>query len=355
MSKACHRAPSCVVTGAAGFVGSHLAEALLKRGFEVIGIDNFFSGHRENLVPLEAYEAFRFHQRCITEPGLLKCIKGDHPEAAVCFHLAAVVSVPYSVEHPDECRRVNLEATRALLQQARELRFDAFVFAGSAAEYGCEQRLPIAERYACDETPRLSPYGQTKYEASKVVAGCGSRPRGVALRCFNIYGPRQDPNSPYSGVISRFVKQAGEGRSLTIFGDGGQTRDFIFVGDVVAAYLAAAGLSDEYDSPPAGIYNVGCGIRVSVLELAKIIQRLTGGEESFKFYPERPGDIRDSQADIGRFCRQTGWRPRCSFEQGLNLTINWMTGGASMAADQRRSVPGGASSLFTTPQSGGDR
>lgn len=315
---------ACVVTGVAGFVGSHLAERLLESGCAVVGVDNFFSGKRENLKALTADPGFTFYEQSITEPDLLLRIRDRHPSVSICFHLAAIVSVPYSVDHPDQCHRVNHAATIALLDQSQRLGLEAFVFAGSAAEYGTESRMPLLESYATEHTVRLSPYGEDKFTGSRAVACHRMRPRGVALRCFNIFGPRQDPSSPYSGVISRFLNMALEGEPLTIFGDGHQTRDFIYVADVVSAYLSAAGLTPSKPPPAAGIYNIGTGARVSVLRLAQTIQSLTDHRKSINFYPERAGDVRHSQANIDRFVEATGWQAEIGFEQGLQRTIEWM-------------------------------
>ncbi len=310
----------CVVTGVAGFVGSHLAERLLSLGHGVIGVDNFFSGYPRNMARFRDHPSFAFHERSITEPGLLAQLSERHPGVRHCFHLAAVVSVPYSVEHPDETVAVNWTATERLLEEAVQLGFRSFLFAGSAAEYGEEARLPIREEYATDDTVHLSPYGRSKYLSSRRV---GSSPIGVALRCFNIYGPRQDPLSPYSGVISRFVDRALAGQPLTIFGDGGQTRDFIYVGDMVSAYVRAAGLDGAGPPVPHGIYNIGTGERTSIAQLADVINDLAGNGEPTQFLAERPGDIRHSVAEVERFRRVSGWNPRTRLREGLRATLEW--------------------------------
>ncbi len=263
----------CVVTGAAGFVGSHLAERLLSEGYHVVGVDNFFSGRRENLTSLLAHPDFSFHERSVTEAGLLRDLKAQYPELESCFHLAAIVSVPYSVNHPEVTMEVNCQATMNLLREAEQLDFRSFVFAGSSAEYGDEQRLPLKEEYATAGTRHLSAYGRSKYLASREVAASRC---GVALRCFNIYGPRQDPTSPYSGVISRFVTLALRQQPLTIFGDGLQTRDFIYVSDVVEAYLFAANVCSESLKAEKDVYNIGTGQSTTIVELAKAINTLVG-------------------------------------------------------------------------------
>ncbi|SMC27151.1 UDP-glucose 4-epimerase [Desulfacinum hydrothermale DSM 13146] len=324
MSKKTSAEAVCVVTGAAGFVGSHLCERLLGLGCRVMGVDNFFSGRWENLTPFRDHPRFSFLERSVTEPGLLREIAAEHGPLACVFHLAAIVSVPYSVDHPEETWAVNYQSTIGLLQEAGRLGCARFVFAGSAAEYGDDARLPLRESYAGDQTSWLSPYGEAKYRSSRAVAACGDGPRGVALRCFNIFGPRQDPSSPYSGVISRFAEMAVRGEALTIFGDGHQSRDFVYVSDVVDAYCRAAGLVASAPEVPAGIYNVGSGTRTTILELARMILSLTERGESIRFYAERPGDIRHSVACIDAIQAVMAWRPRVSLEEGLRETLRWM-------------------------------
>ena len=319
-----NRNHGCVVTGVAGFVGSHLAERLLSRGISVVGVDNFFSGRRSNMDSFRSHPLFSFHERSITDPSLLGELKELHPEVDRCFHLAAVVSVPYSMDHAEETMRVNFGATLALLEEAESLGFKSFVFAGSAAEYGNDPRLPLFEGYATPETRWLSPYGESKFRASRRI---GENPIGVALRFFNIYGPRQDPNSPYSGVISRFMDMALRGAPLTIFGDGGQTRDFVYVADVVNAYLAAADLKNADGAPPptpnGHIYNIGTGRVTSILELASMVRELSGNREPLAHLPEREGDIRHSRASVEAFREATGWNPEFSLGTGLAATLEW--------------------------------
>lgn len=308
----------CLVTGVAGFVGSHLAERLLELDCQVVGVDNFFSGYRRNMAGFEGHPDFCFYERSITDPDLLDQLCSAHPRLKYCFNLAAVVSVPYSVDHPEQTMEINYRAVLDLLNAARKQNFAAFVFAGSAAEYGDDQRLPLQESYADLSTRFASPYGKAKFLASQAVAAA---PCGVALRCFNIFGPRQDPTSPYSGVISRFVDRTHAGKALTIYGDGRQTRDFIYVADVVEAYLAAAGLKIPSFPLSPGVYNIGTGQSVSVLELATVIQDLAGSRKPMEFLPERQGDIRHSCADIRAFQQATGWKPRVSLREGLKKLL----------------------------------
>ena len=311
------------MTGVAGFVGSHLAERLLSENYCVVGVDNFFSGHRENLASLLDHPDFTLHERSISETGLLRDLKAQHPDLESCFHLAAIVSVPYSVDHPEATMEVNHQATVHMLREAEHLGFKVFVFAGSAAEYGDDQRLPLREEYATEKTRHLSAYGRSKYLASREVA---ASPCGIALRFFNIYGPRQDPSSPYSGVISRFISMALAQKPLTIFGDGLQTRDFIYVSDVVEAYLCAAKLCRSSSGAEERLYNVGTGRITSILELAESINDLAANHEKPNFSPERPGDIRYSVGSVDAFLEATKWQPRTSLRKGLRNTIEWARG-----------------------------
>lgn len=325
---------ACLVTGCAGFVGSHLTQALLDLGCRVVGVDNLLSGKMENMAGFEDHPGFVFRRASIEEPGLWdRLFPQDGPFVAV-FHLAAIVSVPYSMQHEEETYEINERASLRLLAAAELNGARRFVFAGSAAEYGAEDRLPIREEYADETTVQLSPYGRAKYLVTRAVA---ESPIGVSLRFFNIYGPRQDPASPYSGVISKFMACAAEDQALTIFGNGEQSRDFVFVQDVVDAYLAAAGLRGGPLAP--GIYNVGAGHPVKILTLGWLILVLTGkpylamtcvegeertpeGEQVCLFYPVRSGDIPHSVADVGRLTA-AGWSARTVLSLGLARTIAW--------------------------------
>lgn len=309
---------TCLVTGCAGFIGSHLTQTLLDEGHSVVGVDNFASGYVHNMEGFIDHAGFIFYERSITEEGLLVDLKQAHPELEVVFQLAAVVSVPYSVEHPELTMQVNFEANREMLDAAREMGISRFVFAGSAAEYGNEDRLPVKEEYA-QQAEQLSPYGVAKYKSSAYIAESSY---GCSLRFFNIFGPRQDPTSQYSGVISRFVDFGLAGKNMIIFGDGGQTRDFLYVSDVVTSYFIAAGIDKQGRGPLTGIYNVGTGKGRSVRELADVIAGLTFAPQELDFKPERAGDIRHSRADVNKITEE-GFKAEVSFEDGLSRTVEW--------------------------------
>lgn len=313
--------PLCVVTGAAGFIGSHLAQALLDAGYAVAGVDDFSSGHERNMDAFARHPDFAFHRCSVTEPGVLADVLDGRGAAAV-FHLAAVVSVPVSIDDPERTRVVNWEASRALHAQAREAGVRAFVVAGSAAEYGNAGERAVREEDADGGARRLSPYAVAKYVTSRLVTESGY---GVSLRFFNVYGPRQDPSSEYSGVISRFVKLALEGRELTVLGSGEQVRDFLYVGDVVRALVRAAGL--EGSEPMHGVYNVGGGTGTTILELAQLVRDITGTGAPIVFGPPRRGDIHFSLSDSSLFREVSGWAPQCDLRTGLAETVAWARGG----------------------------
>jgi len=294
-----------LVTGGAGFIGSHIAERLLSRGDEVVVLDNFWSGHRRNLdgLAVRLVEADVRDARAVAEAA-----RG----CDVIFHEAAIVSVPYSVEHPQESHDVNIQGTLNVLQAARAAGVKRVVFASSAAVYGEEPTLPKTE--AMRPEP-MSPYGVEKITGEHYLA-TWSKLFGVetvALRYFNVFGPRQDPRSPYSGVISIFVDRILAGQTLTFFGDGSQTRDFVYVGNVVDANLLAAtvpGVSGR-------MFNVGCGKRTSLLTLASLIERAAGKTVERRFGEPRAGDIKDSVADIARARAELGYAPAVDVEEGL--------------------------------------
>jgi UDP-glucose 4-epimerase len=310
-------AGACLVTGCAGFVGGHLTEALLALGAEVAGVDDFSTGRRENMEGFANHPKFHFLERDILEPDWLGEVSQNLSNVMHVFHLAAVVSVAYSMDHETETLETNYKASIELYNQAVKNGVRSFVFAGSAAEYGDEYRLPIKEEYAQNRTIQLSPYGRSKYLASRHIVGAEF---GCSLRCFNIYGPRQDPSSPYSGVISRFLLQATHQEPLTILGAGDQTRDFIYVADVVRAYLLAAGLGPAAGDPLVGAFNVGSGRRLSIQELAKTVNKITGNPAGLTHLPPRPGDVLHSLADVSKLEQATGFKAETMLETGLEAT-----------------------------------
>ncbi|MEE9312122.1 MAG: SDR family NAD(P)-dependent oxidoreductase [Planctomycetota bacterium] len=300
-----------LVTGAAGFIGSHLCDALLAVGCEVVGVDRIEQSAANNLRQASAHSNFRFMNGDLADTGLAtSCLNGVKHVA----HLAAMASVSASIEDPHGCHADTLTSTLNLLTAARD-KVDSFVFASSAAVYGDTDQLPVSE---LTPTGPQSPYAAAKLageEYLKAFAFAGLN--ALALRFFNVYGPRQDPSSPYSGVISIFSDRLINGQPITIYGDGQQTRDFIYVGDIVRCIQAAL-LSDD----AAGeVLNVGGGQEVSLLNLLDTLQKLTGKKTEVNFEPERAGDIKRSYADVQRVNSQLGFRAETELKAGLALLL----------------------------------
>lgn len=298
----------CVVTGGCGFIGSHLCEALLEAGARVRVLDDLSSGREENLRGVRGRVDLR--RGDVRDP---RAVAPALDGADTVFHQAALVSVADSVERPRECFDINEAGTLTVLEAARGAGVRRVVFAGSAAAYGNDPGLPKRE----DMPARpLSPYAAAKVAAEgwmRAFAGLYGV-ETVVLRYFNVYGPRQNPSSPYSGVVSRFVDALRAGRPPVIFGDGKQTRDFVFVRDVARANLLAAARGTVGRGE---ILNIAAGRAVSLLDLAGILERISGRVLPPLFEPARPGDVRHSAADIGRARRQLGFEPASGLEQGL--------------------------------------
>jgi UDP-glucose 4-epimerase len=301
-----------LITGGAGFIGSHIATALRARGDEVRVLDNLTSGKRENLAHLDGVD---LRVGDIRSPEQVKAaVEG----CEVVFHQAAIVSVPYSVEHPDETHAVNIAGTLNVLIAARDAGVRRVVFASSAAIYGDEPTLPKTE--AMLPAP-ISPYGVEKLTAEHYLH-TWSRLYGletVALRYFNVFGPRQDPTSPYSGVISVFVNRILAGKTVGIFGDGEQTRDFVFVGNVAHANLLAA--SADAKRASGKVFNVACGVATSLRVLADRLGAAAGKTPTIELLPPRAGDIRHSLADISRIRSELGYEPAIGLDEGLAALI----------------------------------
>lgn len=302
-----------LVTGGAGFIGSWTAEELVRGGHKVIVLDNMSSGSEANLSRV-AGEVIVVRGD-VRERHLIESVVKDHsPDALI--HLAAVVSVDEVAEDPVKGFENNVLGTLNVLEAARELGVGKVVYASSAAVYGDPVRLPISEDHPLRP---LSVYGGTKL-AGEALATSYAGNYGmevVVLRYFNVYGPRMRPG-PYSGVVRKFIEAVLAGEPVTIFGDGEQTRDFVYVEDVARANAAALkpGVS--------GVYNIGTGEPVSVAGLARAVMEVAGVEVPVKYGPPRPGDIRHSYADIRRARDGLGWEPRTGLAEGLRKTIEFM-------------------------------
>jgi UDP-glucose 4-epimerase len=317
--------PIAVVTGGAGFIGSHTVDRLVELGHRVVVLDDFRTGKRENLGrwldPRHAFDGAEPALEIVTcdvSHGIfaaLAPIVHDHGRVERIVHLAAQVSVVASIANPLVDMAVNYGGTLHVLEYARAMDVSKVVFASSAAVYGDVETMPVAEEAP---TRPVSPYGIDKL-ASELALDYYAAVHGVpttALRFFNVYGPRQDPSSPYSGVISIFADRARAGRALTIFGDGSQTRDFVYVGDVVRAIIAALG-----DGNSRLVANVGTGREISVLELAHAIVELCGGRSAIELAPARPGEILKSRARVDRLRDQLGVVAETQLVDGLRATL----------------------------------
>jgi len=317
--------PIVVVTGGAGFIGSHTADRLVELGHRVVVLDDFRTGKRANLQRwLEPRHGFDGSDpaleivTCDVSHGIfaaLAPLTAKYGRVERIVHLAAQVSVVASVANPLVDMAVNYGGTLHVLEYARAMGVAKVAFASSAAVYGDVEAMPVGE-----DTPTrpVSPYGIDKL-ASELALDYYAAVHGVAttaLRFFNVYGPRQDPASPYSGVISIFSDRAKAGKPLTIFGDGGQTRDFVYVGDVVRAIVAALG-----DGNSRLVANVGTGGEISVLELARTITELCGGKSTISHAPQRAGEILKSRARVDRLREQLGVVAETRLVDGLRATL----------------------------------
>jgi len=303
---------SYLVTGGAGFIGSHLTEELVRRGARVRVVDSLITGKRQNLAHV---------------PGV-EFIEGDLADLAVAaravdgmdyvLHQAAIPSVPRSVQDPITSNRANIDASLNVLVAARDARVKRVVYAGSSSAYGNSPTLPKIETMP---TAPLSPYALQKLVAEQYcqmftqLYGLET----VTIRYFNVFGPRQDPSSPYSGVISLFISALCEGRRPTIYGDGQHTRDFTYVANVVDGVLRAC----EAKGASGEVINVATSGRVSLNQLFQTIRELVGAQVEPIYADPRPGDVRDSQADIGKARRLLGYEPKVSFDEGLKKTVDW--------------------------------
>ncbi len=307
---------SYLVTGGAGFIGSHLVENLLAGGARVRVLDDFSTGRRENLQPF--MDRIEVLEGDITDPAT--CARAAEGMNVV-FHQAALPSVPRSIEDPARSHEVNATGTLNVLLAARDAGARRVVYASSSSAYGDTPTLPKRE----DQTPSpRSPYAVAKLTGEHY---CRSFPgvfdlEAVALRYFNVFGPRQDPGSAYAAVIPLFASAALEGRSPTINGDGEQTRDFTYIENVVLANLLAASSPGEKVS--GEVFNVGCGGRISINDLWRAIREALGSDVEAVHGPPRPGDVKDSLADLTHLRERTGFEVRVGLEEGIRKTVEWI-------------------------------
>jgi nucleoside-diphosphate-sugar epimerase len=302
-----------VVTGGAGFIGSNTVEELVRRGHSVVVLDDLSSGKEDNLAELRT--KITFIKGSI---GDIEVVRKAMHEAEFVLHLAARTSVPRSVKDPIETNRINIDGALNVLVAARDAKVKRVVFAASSSAYGETPTLPKVETM---QPEPISPYGVTKF-VGELYAQTFGRCYGmenVSLRYFNIFGPRQDPSSPYSGVLAKFCTAYLEESQPVIFGDGEQTRDFTYVENAVQANLLAC----EAPNVSGKVFNIGTGARFSLNQTVELLSKISGKQLQVKYDPPRDGDIRDSLADITRARQFLGYHPQVGFEEGLGRTFEW--------------------------------
>jgi nucleoside-diphosphate-sugar epimerase len=303
----------CVVTGGAGFIGSHTVEELIRRGHSVLAFDDFSSGHEENVAGISG--PIEIVRGSVVDADALRQACRD---ANWVIHLAAQVSVPRSVTDPLETNRINVDGTLNVLLAARDARVSRVVLASSCAVYGDSLALPKSESMLPAPT---SPYGVSKLTAEFYARALAPLYgiETVSLRYFNVFGPRRDPGSAYSGVLSLFCKALRDGAPVTVYGDGEQSRDFIYVDNVVRANLRAC----EAPGVSGFSFNVGTGTRSTLNQTLKLLEKISARTVRAQYTSPRAGDIRDSQADVAFARQKLGYESTVGFEEGLRRTWHW--------------------------------
>jgi len=314
----------CLVTGGAGFVGSHVAERLVSLGYPTRVIDNLSTGHRSNLA--DFLDHIEFIEGDLTDPAV--CRRATDGVGLV-FHLAALPSVPRSMADPWACHEHNVNATLRLLLACQDAGVRRVVYSSSSSVYGDTPILPKTE--SMELQPR-SPYAAAKLAGEQYVLAFARAGilEGVALRYFNVFGPRQRAGSAYAAVIPAFLSAAATGDAATLYGDGQQTRDFTYVDNVVEANLLAARHPAEQVS--GMVVNIGAGERTSLRRLLAIVERITGHRVPCETEPPRPGDVRDSLASLDRAAAVLQFTPTTTLEDGVGQTWRWMLGAMSGGA-----------------------
>ena len=302
-----------LVTGGAGFIGSNMVDELLRRRHEVTVLDDLSAGKEENLAHVRQKIDFRIGS--ITD---LATVQSACSGVDYVIHLAARTSVPRSVKDPLESNRVNIDGTLNVLVAARDAKVRRIVYAASSSAYGETPTLPKVENM---QPAPISPYGVTKY-VGELYAQVFGRVYGLENACvryFNVFGPRQDPTSQYSGVLARFMLAVIQGQQPVVYGDGEQSRDFTFIANVVDETLRACEAKDASGM----VFNGGTGARITLNQVLKLLEKITGKTVTARYEPPRNGDIRDSQADISLARKTLGYEPSVLFEEGLRRTWEW--------------------------------
>jgi nucleoside-diphosphate-sugar epimerase len=303
-----------LITGIAGFIGSSLAHALVQREEQVRGVDNFSTGKKENLAGI--LDRVEFHEADLLD---LDAMRRACQGADFVLHQAAIPSVPKSVQDPLGSNRASVDGTVNLLVAARDAKVKRVIYAASSSAYGDTPTLPKREDMAPNP---ISPYAVAKL-AGEYYMGSFYRCYGletISLRYFNIFGPRQDPSSPYSGVLAKFITQMLNGEQPIIFGDGTQSRDFTYIDNVIEANLLACKASAR---ALGQTFNIATGQRFDLNQTFNILKELTGYSGQMQYAPERAGDVKHSVADISRAEKHLGYKPKVDFPKGLQQTVTW--------------------------------
>src|SRR5947209_17629136 len=313
-----------LVTGGAGFIGSNTVEELVRRGHGVVVLDDLSGGKEDNLA--EVRNKITFIKGSVTD---LEIVRRAIQEADYVLHLAARTSVPRSVKDPVETNRINIDGTLNVLVAARDAKVKRVGYAASSSDYGETPTLPEVETMPPEP---ISPYGVSKYAGELYVQVFGRcyGLENVCLRYFNVFGPRQDPGSPYSGVLSRFITCCLDDAEPVIYGDGEQSRDFTYVENVVQANLLAC----EAPNATGKVLNVGTGGRFTLNQTLRLLEKISGKKIEAKYDPPRDGDILHSQADIALAREILGYKPTVDFEEGLQRTFEWYRAAHEKAAQE---------------------
>ena len=308
-------ADTCLVTGGAGFIGSHLTEELVRRGHRVKVVDNLSTGRRSNLAHL--MDRIDLVVGSVSDPDVCRRVTEG---VNVVFHVAALPSVPRSLADPWATHDANVNGTLQLLLACQAAKVRRIVFSSSSSVYGDTPRLPKTE--SMEPLPR-SPYAASKLAGEQYVLAFARAGliEGIALRYFNVFGPRQDPHSQYAAVIPLFLEGVQRGSAVTLYGDGNQTRDFTYVANVVEANMLAA--SGPTSAISGAVVNVGAGERTSLNQLIALIGEIAGRELAFERKPPRPGNVRDSLACLRRVGEVIGYQPLVRLDDGLRRTWEW--------------------------------
>ncbi|PSQ53015.1 GDP-mannose 4,6-dehydratase [Halobacteriales archaeon SW_8_65_20] len=306
--------PTALITGVAGFIGSNLARSLLDRGYDVHGVDNFQTGREKNLTDLRDTDAFTFHKSDIRDSETMQTVTDG---IDYVFHQAAVPSVPRSIDDPVTTTDGNCTGTATVLDAARKADVDTVVVASSSSVYGSTEQLPKVE--SMTEQPE-SPYALSKYYTEKLTLQFSDLYDidTAALRYFNVFGPRQDPNGEYAAVIPKFLSLMLDGDRPVIYGDGEQSRDFTYIDNAIQANIRAAEANATGEA-----FNVGCGGRVTVNEIVDALNDALDTDIEPTYDDPRPGDVRHSHADISKAETLLGYDPTVGFMEGLERTIQY--------------------------------